>query len=354
MEEQTIRFATVDGRRVAWAAVGEGPPLALGGWWMSHLELNWRDPRFRAFARTLARHRTVIRYDSPGVGISDRGGPPLATIEEELAVLAGVVDAYGADEVDLLAASAGGPIATAYAAEFPDRTRRLVLYGTYVRGADVADDVARESILGIVRGHWGLGSRVLADLFMPTASPGARAAFVEFQRQSAGPAEAARSLAAVYAMDVGDRLARVQAPALVLHRSEDRAIPFALGQDLAARLPNATLVPLPGADHFPWLGDTAATLTPMLEFLGVAPGEIEVELPEEEPATALDGAASSLSEREIEVLRLVALGLSDREIAERLFLSPHTVHRHVANVRTKLRLPSRAAAAAHAARLGLL
>lgn len=63
---------------------------------------------------------------------------------------------------------------------------------------------------------------------------------------------------------------------------------------------------------------------------------------------------ADLTPRELEVLQLVALGLGDAEIAERLTLSPHTVHRHVANVRTKLRLPSRAAAVAYAARAGLL
>jgi DNA-binding CsgD family transcriptional regulator/tetratricopeptide (TPR) repeat protein len=65
-------------------------------------------------------------------------------------------------------------------------------------------------------------------------------------------------------------------------------------------------------------------------------------------------AGEDLTPRELDVLRLVAHGLSDAEIAGRLFLSPHTVHRHVANVRTKLRLPSRAAAVAHATRAGLL
>jgi ATP/maltotriose-dependent transcriptional regulator MalT len=72
------------------------------------------------------------------------------------------------------------------------------------------------------------------------------------------------------------------------------------------------------------------------------------------PRPAPAGDACELTPRELEVLRLVAQGLSDAEIGGRLFLSPHTVHRHVANVRVKLRLPSRAAAVAHAAREGLL
>jgi ATP/maltotriose-dependent transcriptional regulator MalT len=70
-------------------------------------------------------------------------------------------------------------------------------------------------------------------------------------------------------------------------------------------------------------------------------------------ATPASGSGE-LTARELEILRLVAHGLSDAEIAERLVLSPHTVHRHVANVRTKLRLPSRSAAVAYAARAGLL
>jgi ATP/maltotriose-dependent transcriptional regulator MalT len=65
-------------------------------------------------------------------------------------------------------------------------------------------------------------------------------------------------------------------------------------------------------------------------------------------------AGAELSPREVDILRLVAQGLSDAQIAERLFLSPHTVHRHIANIRTRLRVPSRAAAVAHATRHGLL
>jgi pimeloyl-ACP methyl ester carboxylesterase/DNA-binding CsgD family transcriptional regulator len=349
--EQTIRFTDVGGRRVAWSTVGEGPPLAIGGWWMSHLELNWRDAAIRSFVEALAAHRTVIRYDTPGTGVSGRDGPPPSTLEEEMAVLAGVIDACGAECVDMLAASAGGPVAAAYAAAHPERVRHVVLYGSYARGSEIADEAARESILGVIRQHWGLGSRVLADLFMPTATGEEREAFVAFQREAASGELAAQALTAVYGFDVSDRLGEVRAPVTVLHRREDRAIPFRLGQDLAARLPGASLVALEGADHFAWIGGSGEVVRAALEAIGVDPAEIEIEA---EPAPSPGAAEHDLSRRELEVLRLVALGLGDREIADRLVLSPHTVHRHVANIRTKLRLPSRAAAAAHAARLGLL
>lgn len=356
MDEQSIRFTTVDGRQVAWATSGAGPPVVLGGWWMSHLELNWRDPAFRAFVEVIGRHRTVVRYDVPGIGLSDRSAPPSASLDDQVAVLAGVVDAVGAEAVDLFAASSGGPVTTAYAVAHPHRVARLVAYGSYANGAEVADAEARDSILAVVRSHWGLGSRVLTDVFMPEATAAERQAFAEFQRQSASAELAARTLECVYAYDVGERLGAIGAPVLVLHRRGDRAIPYRLGQDLAARIPGATFVALEGTDHFPWRGRPGETLRAALGGLGIAAEQIELPPdPDEGVASAEpEPSETELSERELEVLRLVALGLSDREIADRLVLSPHTVHRHVANIRTKLRLPSRAAAAAQAARLGLI
>lgn len=66
------------------------------------------------------------------------------------------------------------------------------------------------------------------------------------------------------------------------------------------------------------------------------------------------GRGGPLSPRETDILRLVAQDLGDAAIAQRLFLSPHTVHRHIANIRTKLGVSSRAAAVAHASRAGML
>jgi pimeloyl-ACP methyl ester carboxylesterase/DNA-binding CsgD family transcriptional regulator len=351
VEEQEIRFTEEGGRRVAWARSGDGPPLVFCGWWMSHLELNWRDPRFRAFVEALGRHRTVIRYDSPGTGVSAGGTAPAPTVGSEVAALAAVVEASGAPSVDLFAGSSGAPLGIAFAAERPEQVERLVICGGYASGASIADARSRAAMVDLVREHWGLGSRVLADVFMPSADGAERDAFVAFQREGAGAEEAARSLDAVYSFDVAARLGEVKTPAVVLHRREDRAIPFELGRELAAELPGASLVALDGADHFPWLGDSDAVLRATLKALGVD-GAAAIEPEPQTSQTPTEG--QDLTSRETEVLALVADGLSDREIAERLVLSPHTVHRHVANVRTKLGLPTRAAAVAAAARRGLL
>ncbi len=349
MEEQEIRFAEEGGRRIAWAQSGGGPPLVFCGWWMSHLELNWRDPRFRAFVEALGRHRTVIRYDAPGTGLSADGGPSPASVDAAVAALAAVVDACGAPSVDLFAASSGAPVGVAFAAAHSERVGRLVIYGGYASGASIADARDRGAMVDLVREHWGLGSRVLADVFMPSADRAERDAFVAFQREVAGAAQAARSLEAVYAFDAAARLRHVAAPAVVLHRREDRSIPFELGCELAVEIPGASLVALDGADHYPWFGDSNAVLRAALNALGAdgaaAPGPEAARAPVE---------SQDLTSRETEVLALVASGLSDGEIAERLVLSPHTVHRHVANVRTKLGLPTRAAAVAEATRRGLL
>ena len=204
-------------------------------------------------------------------------------------------------------------------------------------------------LINLIRRHWGLGSRVLADVFMPSATAAERDEFVSFQRDSAPAELAARSLEATYTFSVEDSAGLIRSPTAVLHRRNDRAIPFELGRQLAARIPGAVFVALQGADHLPWFGDARAVARAVLEFAGV-------ERPEVVSAPRVDAAAADtgLTARELEVLRLVAEGLSDAEIAERLVLSRHTVHRHIANIRTKLGLASRAAAAAHATRLGLL
>jgi pimeloyl-ACP methyl ester carboxylesterase/DNA-binding CsgD family transcriptional regulator len=347
--EQEIRFTSQAGPRVAWSAVGTGPDLVISGLWCSHLELDWQDRAIRGFVERLASRFRVLRYDRPGTGLSDREAPPPGTLDAEVAVLDAVVKAAGSEPF-ILGTSSGGCVAVRYAVTHPDRVRRLVLYGAYADGRGIAPSEARDTLVSVVSTHWGLGSRILADLFLPGASPAERDAFARFQRHSASAEAAAASLRSVYAMNVTADLPHVAVPTLVVHRRGDHTISAALGRDLAAGIPGATFVLLEGDDHFPWRGDVDAVVAQVARFLGEPLVEADLAAPTLNPPQGLD----ALSDRELEVLRLVAAGFSDDEIAERLVLSPHTVHRHVANIRSKLQLTSRAAAAAAAARAGLV
>ncbi len=184
---------------------------------------------------------------------------------------------------------------------------------------------------------------MLAQIFLGDQADGEGERFARLQRQAADAETAARLLEFVYSVDISADVARVGAPAVVVHRRSDRAVPYELGRTLAAALPNATFVPAAGTAHLPWYEDPGAVVRACRGALGegtrTEPAAVEPEL---------------LSERERQVLALVARGLTDQEIAEQLVISRHTVHRHVANIRQKLGSTSRSAAVAEAARLGLL
>ncbi len=341
-----IRFLQVADRRVAFAVTGNGPALVAPAWWISHVEMDWSDPPFRNFWQSAGEGYSLVRYDRLGVGMSDRElRADDLTIDGEVAVVEAVLDELGLDRAVLVGGSSGGPPAIAFAARFPERVERLLLYGAYADGAAITTPEVREAIVGTVRSHWGLGSRMLADIFLGDTSSSEQERLARYQRAAASPETAAALLERVYQADVRAELQHVRAPTLVVHRRGDRAIPYQLGRELAAGISKATLLPLDGNAHFPWAGDSQSVARALRSVL----------TPEAPPAPAnSEPPPVLLSNREREVLALVANGLSDQEIADQLVLSRHTVHRHVANIRNKLGRGTRTAAVAEAARLGLL
>lgn len=338
--EQEIRFVDTGAGRIAYATIGSGPPLLVSCWWVGHLEYQWESASFRAWLERLAARHTVVRYDRPGTGLSGPGAA-VTSAEAEAETSAALLEELELGPAIVLGASCGGCSSIALAATRPELVERLLLYGAYANGRDITTLEVRQSLVALVLAHWGLGSQVLADVFMPDADAREREDFARYQRRATTAEQAAEGFRRVYELDAESWLGEVPVPTLVVHRRGDRAVPIALGRDLATRIPDARFVSVAGRDHFPWVGDVDDVLRVFLAFLGASP-------------PAASGDDGPLSAREREVLGLIALGLSDSEIADQLVVSPHTVHRHVANVRRKLRQPSRAAAVAEAAQRGWL
>jgi DNA-binding NarL/FixJ family response regulator len=222
-------------------------------------------------------------------------------------------------------------VAAAAAARGPDAVRSLVVYGSCARGSDLAPEAVRRSVLALVRAHWGLGSRVLADIWFPGAPADTTDAFARLQRTAATAETAAALLDMFYRTDVEELLPTVKVPTLAVHRHGSRAVRFALGRELAALVPGARLAALDGRLQPVYAeGEDVAAAT-ILSFLrDHHPGD-----------RARAATGRQLTDRELEVVGLVADGLTNAEIGRRLGVSVRTVDAHVEHVRTKLGVRAR-------------
>lgn len=341
MADQRIGFATArDGVRIAYAVTGHGPVLVIPPHWFSHLELEWDSPVRRHWITAFSARNTVIRYDLRGTGLSDRG-LDAQSLDLWLDDLAAVLDAAGVDTCAVLGVCQAGPIAIAVAARLPERVRALVLYGTYARCGPLGTRRAAEAgvVDVLVRPDQDMPSalrEVFARLLLPDAAAQLVGAFVMLQQASVTPGDAARINAVHAAVDVTAQAARVAAPALVLHLRDDVFVPFEQGRILAALIPGSRFVPLPGRNHVLLPDDPAWSrlIADVSEFLDAG------------RQSAIDEV--SLTDRQREVVALVAQGYGNDEIAKRLYLSVRTVERHLSNIYTRLGVNGRAARAAAA------
>lgn len=353
--DQTIRFLTTSDRvKLAYACSGSGTPLLKAANWLSHLEFDWQSPVWRHWFEFLSSGRRLVRYDPRGCGLSDWDVADLA-LGAQVADLEAVADAAGVERFSLLGISQGGAIAIEYAVRHPERVSHLVLYGAYSYGwawRGEAERRHREAMVELIRTGWGQENpafrRLFASLFIPDANDEQIRWFSDLMRMTTQPDIAARIVESFGQIDVRDRLSQVQAPTLVVHARGDARVPFTLGRELAADIPNARFVALESRNHI-LIGTEPAWVRfgeALTEFLGpttAAAGEV-----------ATDCASfESLTPRETHVLRLVAQGLGNAEIASRLFISEKTVRNHLTSIFDKLGVDSRARAIVYARDHGL-
>jgi len=280
--EQQIRFCTTsDGVRIAYATVGQGPPLVRISAWFTHLELEWENPLWRLVIDAGSRFSLSIRYDGRGMGLSDREVKDFS-LEAQVLDLEAVLDALGFDRVALYGLSQGGATAIAYAASHPDRVSHLVLYGSFARMSwllDTGEGRQRlEALLTLIRQGWGSNMptyrQLFTGLFMPDADAESMRQFNELQRVSTSAENAAALLSAMAEIDVRHLLSQVRAPTLVIHRRDDTIVPFGAGRELASGIPGALFLPLEGRNHFPLFSEPAieASAKAVEEFIGGVQG----------------------------------------------------------------------------------
>lgn len=333
---QKIRFCTAaDGVRLAYASVGEGPPLVKASNWLTHLEYDGQSPIWLPWIEALSRGRTYIRYDARGCGLSDRD-PAEVSFERWVNDLESVVDALGLERFALLGISQGGAIAIAYAVRHPERVSHLVLYGAFARGRlmrGLGQAMVEESLLysKLVQIGWGSEDeafrQVFTSQFIPDGTLEQFRAFDRLQRVSASPGQAVASMNASALVDVSELARRVACPTLVMHSRRDQRVSFEEGRLIASLIPGARLVPLETRNHVLLDGEPAFRrfIEEVDAFLPRGPG----------------GAFRDLTVRERELLEFLARGLDNHQIAAHMELSEKTVRNHVSSIFAKLGADSR-------------
>lgn len=256
LQGMPVRYLRTDrGNVLAHGTTGSGARVVVILGWVSSLDViaSGRDPRSSLLER-LTGDLSLTLFDRAGTGLSP--GPVTDYgLEASVAELTAIVRAVG-PPVSLLAMSAGGPIALTLAHRKPEWVDSLVLFGTFANApATFVHERLRAMVVEIARTHWGIGSKMLADLYRPGLSDEAAWHLAKVFRDSADPEVAASYLEHIYDQDVSDLLPQITTPALVLHYRSDRLIWFRGGQQIAAGLPNATFLPLDGRVHLPDAAD---------------------------------------------------------------------------------------------------
>jgi pimeloyl-ACP methyl ester carboxylesterase/DNA-binding CsgD family transcriptional regulator len=339
----TIRYVHAsDGVRLAWAESGAGAPLVKAATWLTHLEFDVDSPVWRHWTAFLSNRFRYVRYDERGCGMTDWDVRNLS-LERRVLDLETVVDAAHISEpFILLGISQGAAVCIAYAVRHPERVARMILYGGYARGVLRRGDAEAERLFHAITalaGSWGSDNpafrQVFTLRFIPKGTDEQLRWFNELCRKTTSPLLAGRLLEARAETDVTRFVGQVTTPTLVVHAREDAVVPLSEGRFFASEIPGAQYVELDSPNHIllehepAWarFGDA------FLDFTG-----------QRGATTGSTAPFEALSRRERETLALLADGLSNAEIAERLGISEKTVRNHLSHLFDKLGVWSRAQA----------
>jgi pimeloyl-ACP methyl ester carboxylesterase len=271
------RYAkTPDGVHIAYQVFGDGPiDLVVVMGWMTNIEAMWDEPAFARMLTRLGSFARVIAFDKRGCGLSDRVSlNELASLETRMDDMRTVMDAAGSERAVVYGISEGGPMAMLFAATYPERTIALAVFGSHWTWVPESSDAwaAHHAYLEQIEASWGteeFARMVLAEWAAPSIADDERAVrwLASYLRGAASPGAAVAYARMNESIDVGGVLPSIRVPTVVIARTGDLAFPIDNERRMASRIPGATLVELPGIDHFPWVGDQEALNDALEQFV---------------------------------------------------------------------------------------
>jgi DNA-binding CsgD family transcriptional regulator/pimeloyl-ACP methyl ester carboxylesterase len=331
------------GGRVAFHVLGTGPAVAmLFPYHVNHLALNWRVPLHRGATQFLARQFTVINLDFPGAGLSRpfKGRLELRALS---AALEAVRRAVGVERWTLCAMGAAGLIACDYAARQPQHVARLVLIAT-------GESDANRHLLHLRRRSPDVEAELRGALLGGVGDTRNSRALAAVARQSLSPARVADWERMLGRKRLLSLARRVSVPVLYVHAASDRLVPHSAAQALIEKLRHGTLHVVAATSGMDvWRKREA--VREIARFVEAADESPRARRSSRRPRR--DVFPAGLSAREVEVIRLLAVGRTSRQIADDLFISLNTVSYHLRNIFAKIGVSNRTAAAAFAYESGI-
>jgi len=253
----SVRYTVSDGLHIAFQVSGRtdgsGPDIVLISGFVSHLELDWADPRHAHFLHRLGSMGRLIRFDKRGTGMSDRP-PGVPDLETRMHDVLSVMDAVGSRRAVVVGYSEGGPMALLLAATHPERVSSLVLYAAYAKRVWSPDypwgqtQEARAAYTDELVSRWDWEAD--ARLRIPSSDEAMQRWWAQRMRASATPATVRALMDMNSLVDVREMLPAVRVPTLVLHRTGDELFDVEEARFIADRVKDARLVVLDGVDHF--------------------------------------------------------------------------------------------------------
>jgi class 3 adenylate cyclase len=263
------RYAKSGDVHIAYQVFGGGPVdvVAVLGF-VSNIETFWEQPDLVRWMQRVGSYARCVMFDKRGTGMSDRVSE-LPGMDQRMDDIRAVMDAAGISRAALSGFSEGGPLAALFAATYPDRCHALVLYGAFARFSSwIPTDEAFDSLLGYIDQGWGSGESL--PYFAPSRQndPVFKNWWGRFERLGGSPSSVADLMRMNRQIDVSGIVSAIRVPTLVIHRTGDVTVNVEGGRFLAANIPGARYIELPGIDHLQFVGDNAAEIADLIgEFL---------------------------------------------------------------------------------------